>query len=318
MPEKIKDLIMSVSKSLKDYGNGSLSYDDAKDEYQRLLQIYRTIEKEENVDNPSRFLEGLCYYHNMKNFSIFSGVYRVSNGINPMAYYSDDAIHAKILSSLNKNIELIKDNPYLKISSDKTENLSHDIYVSRLYSDGADFILFIAASSSEFFSMDIFSHSANIFKELTSDYKKTNSNQNNYYNDILNQMRDYLLQNIDGKHHIIADVYIFRNIEKIFLHLGIYTLLKISNEIYNIINTHFNKKSKIYIPSMKEYIVLSKQLKQSGITIKNKRKIEFNFQGITIPYQTIKITIDSKDSLYKFLNDVFMFESYVLTGDMMV
>jgi len=305
MTNEIKNLIFSITKLLQNYSNGTLLFDEAKNEYQKLLDTYQKINKYEKSDKPSSLLNGFCYYHNINNFSIFSGIFRIhSNNITSIVSYGDNKLKQKISNSIQNNLNLIKTDKISKISSDVNSELTHTIYIFPIEFYKNNITIFISLSSSSFFSYDKFSYQGKIMKELfyflSKDFHPPNLN---FFDKTVNETKKYLLQNIDDEYYIKVNLYVFKKMSKIFSNMGIDSLIEACNKIIETLKINF-RDSIFFTISPEEYLVLIRLKRNEGKDDKAK-KIDFIYKDITIPYTTAMFNFEDKESIYILLEKIF-------------
>jgi hypothetical protein len=314
MTEEINNLILGVRKALLEYSSGRLSPGSAEEEYSRLLGLYSGLEAGMKTDADSGFIEGLCYHHNINNFSVFSGLFKIdSEGAAVIAAFGDFAIVPKIIFALTNNIGEARGADSLKIPPGKTKGLSHSIFIRRVSPAGDEGVIFLAVSSSDFFLMETLDKTAKCIRELLFPPDRA-IHGHSFYNNIINDVQSYIQQNVNDEYMITAQIFIFRTLGKMFSHMGVAALLESSQAIVDRIYSHYGSEARCFIPSMKDYIVLLKHKRNAEIPDEG-RKLSFNYRNIVIPVLTLRININNPGYGPKFISDFYNFRNYVVHGD---
>lgn len=316
MTNDSSNLILAIRDTIKDFTNGSLPFHDAKNEYQRLLEIYNKLERDKKRSEGASLINGLCYYHNIENFSLLSGVYYItSDDITSIKYYGDSKLDSKVIKALRSNIANINGN-LLMVHSDENI-LLHNIYIYPMIIDKKGKTIFVAVSSSTYFSKEKFYFGGEFLKNLLSmRVEESKILALNYFEELSKEIDKYLKENIDDEYYIKAFLLVFNMVERIFNHMGIDSLIEASNKIIYILNNNFKENSRCFSLSIRDYIVLSKlKRNDDGDNIQN--KLQFIYRDINMPYNSLEIKIETRDSIYNFWDKIFIFENYIVTGDIM-
>jgi hypothetical protein len=316
MSKDINNLIISVSNTLKEFAEGNLSHKDAIDGYKKLLKKYKKIANKQKKNGNVNQIEGLCYYNNIKNFSLLSGIYNIENNdIYYLAYYGDSDLNFRTMKEIKNNTELIIDNTVLEIPPLNDEQFLHNIFLYPIFSNKTKKIVFTSVSSSKFFSEDKFLFLAKLIKNIFSILMDESVQfQNKYFESISSEVEDYLKNNIDEAHSVQVTVFVFNMLEKIFNHTGTHSLLEVSDRIFNTIKDNYRHNSKCFTLSIRDYIALEKINKNDNFKT-NKQKPEFLYKSINIPYHSLKLKINEKESIQSLWDQILTFENYLSTGD---
>ncbi|MFH0975937.1 MAG: hypothetical protein V1874_09165 [Spirochaetota bacterium] len=317
MSKDIDNLIVSVSKSLKDFAEGKLSRNDALEEYNNLCSKYNNTANKYKKNESLNQVEGLCYYNNIENYSLLSGIYNLSkNNIYYMAYYGDNNLNSNTMKSIADNTETISDNEIFQIPS-SDENFPYNIFVFPVFSDESAKTVFASVSSSVFFSEDKFIFLAKLIKYVFSVLlDKTEQFKDNYFNNVSKEVENYLNNNIDDVHSVRVTLFVFNMLEKIFNHTGIHSLLEVSDEVLKILSENYRHNSRCLALSIRDYIVLEKINKKDTFKT-SAQKLEFLYKSVNIPYHSIRLKIDTKEYIYSLWDKLLTFENYLATGDIL-
>jgi len=310
----IHNLIMSIQKSMTEFAEGSLQLKDAEEEYKKLSELYKQIEADSVKHEGSNILKGLCYYNNIENFSILSGVYFLdSKDITPFTYHGDNNLNSKTMNKILKNKKDIKNNQVIMIQSD--ESLLHSVYIYPVLIDKNELIVLATVSSSSYFSKEKFYFTGRLLSVLFSIRRDDfHFIKLNYFDDVSKEIEKILMENIDDDHYIEATLFVFNTVEMIFSHLGMKTLIDVSDIITDLLKSSYQENSRCFSLSIRDYIVILK--KRKGEKTKSKKKrLNFIYKEINIPYKTLEIEIDTVDSVHNFWEKILLFENYLESGD---
>ncbi len=316
MSKDINNLIISVGNTLKEFADGNLSNKEAASGYNKLLARYNNISDRQKKISGVNQAEGLCYYNNINNFSLLTGIYEIENDdIYYLAYYGDTNLNFRTMKAILNNRGLIIDNTMLEIPPLDNDQLLHKIFLYPVISGKTKKTVFASVSSSNFFSEDKFLFLAKLIKNIFSvQFDRSMRFNNNYFYALSDEIEDYLRNNIDGEHSVQVTLYVFNMLEKIFSHTGIHTLLEISDGIFNTIKDNYRHNSKCFTLSIRDYIAVEKISKNDNFKI-NKQKLEFKYKNINIPYHSLKLKLDVKESIQSLWDQIMTFENYLATGD---
>jgi len=246
---------------------------------------------------------------------LLTGIYVIDDEIQHVASYGDNALNTRTMNAI-KNIAIGIDGSQLfHIPSDGTENFMHNIYLYPLNDCKTTKIIFVSVSSSNFFSEDKFLFIGKLIKNIFSiATEEARPIENNYFMKISDEIEHYLKENIDERHSVQVILYVFSMLEKIFNHTGIHSLLEASDGIYGTLRDANRYKSKCFALSIRDYIVVRK-ISRKDSDKKEKKKMEFFYKNINLPYQTLKITVDKTESIHSLWDKIMTFENYLYTGD---
>ena len=316
MSKDINNLIVSVGDTLKEFAGGNISHTEAITEYKKLLKRYNKIASRLKRNINVNQIEGLCYYNNINNFSLFSGIYTIEkDDLYYVAYYGDSSLNARAMKIILENTGNIVENNVVQIPAGNDENFRHNIFLYIISSDKKTKTVFAAVTSSTFFSEDKFIFLAKLIKNIFSIlFDGSLQYKNNYFEGVSKEVAAYLDSNIDDAHSVQVTLFVFNMLEKIFNHKGIHALIEVSNNIYETIKDNYRHNSKCFPLSIRDYIALEKINKNDTLKA-NKQKPEFVHQNINIPYHSLKLKIDKKESIQVFWDQVLTFENYLSMGD---
>ena len=316
MKKDINNLIFAIRNAIKDYSEGSLSPQEAKTEYEKLLHRYHQLRQGEKSEHGSGFIKGVCYHHNIENFSIFSGLYMLSeNEFDLMFYYGDEKINLKIIDTLNNNQKRIEKSEFSTILPEENSSLSQTLYLYPILNSFNYHIFFIALSSSEYFSLEKFVFIGAFFSEIfNSSLLKQNPINLNYYENTIHKIVDFLSENINETYSVAVHLFSLKLVKNIFFHMGTFSLLEITDGVIDKLQRNFPDNAHVFALSLNEYIVLTPLMRKSKQN-PLKGKLEFDYKGISIQHKILQRRIDSTDSIFRLLSEINQVKYDSLNGN---
>ena len=225
-----------------------------------------------------------------------------------MSYYGDDKIISKIIETLQDNQKRIPRSEFSTILPGENSSLVQTLYISPVWQSINRAIFYIALSSSDYFSTEKFSFIGTFFTEIlrASLFSKRPLSVS-YFEDIQQEIIDVLTETINETYSVAAHVFSLKLIDDVFIHMGIFSILEISHKFVEIIRTNFPDNTHIFVLSLNEYVVLTPILRKSSSNPLKKR-LEFDYKDISIPYEVIQLKIDSPDAIYQLLHKMSKFK----------
>lgn len=312
MNDVISKLVTEIGKTMKDFARGKLPLPAAEETYERLLGECERLEDEMTREEADKIIHGILYYHNVHNCCLHSGVYvRTKEKVNPVASVGDSSMTGRIAAALSlEHVDVA--NELIRIGGDRTGFSSHVVYAKKITAAAEPF-LFAALSSSNHFTEELFSKAGNILSILLQG-NTCPVQQYSYFDEIRKNVDDYIERHLDRNHEIHVVIFIFRSIEKIFNHMGFHALLDVSKQIVSTLAGAFPSDSLCVNLSFRMYLVFIPSLRNREEEIK-KIKVEFNYQGLSLPFQRLNLPLDVKSNRKRLWYDIFQFENYIIAGD---
>lgn len=312
MNEVISRLVSEIGKTMKDFAGGKLSLPAAEEAYEMLLSECEQIEEEMTRKEATEIVHGILYYHNVHNCCLHSGVYVRKRGtVIPVAWVGDSSMAGRIASALSLEHADSADD-VVRIGGERTGFSSHVLYAKKI-AGTAEPLLFAALSSSNHFTEELFVKAGNILAILFQGNACLVQHYS-YFDEVRKNVDDYIDRHLDRNHEINVAIFIFRNLEKIFQHMGFHTLLDVSKQITNTLENAFPSGSLCVNPSFRMYLVFIPSLRGREDEIK-KIKVEFYYQGLSLPFQRLNLPLDIQSRRERLWYDILQFENYILTGD---
>ncbi len=312
MNDVISKLVTEIGTTMKDFASGKLSLPAAEEAYERLLGECEQLEEELTRKGATEILHGILYYHNVHNCCLHSGVYIQKRGtVMPVAWVGDSSMTGRIAAALSVE-HADAANDLICLGGERTGFASHVIYAKKIKATPEP-LLFAALSSSNHFTRELFNKAGNILS-IVFQRNACPVQQYSYFNEIRKNVDDYIDRHVDKNHDIHVAIFIFRNIEKIFSHMGFHTLLDVSKQITNTLASAFPADSLCVNPSLRMYVMFIPSLRGREEEIK-KIKVEFYYDGLSLPFQRLDLPLDMKSNRERLWYDIFQFENYIITGD---
>lgn len=314
MREEISKLDLDIGETMKDFSRGKLSLPDADKAYARLSEEYGRLEAELRNEEASGLLEGVLYHHNIRNYSNYSGIYLGrKDAITPIVRCGDESMAARVAGALRGRVSDLASGDVRNFGPESDGGLAQTLHAVRVATAGPDFIYFASLSSSPYFSDEAFAYTGAILGLMIEGHAAPEQYYG-YFPVIKQEADDFIRKNMDQSHDIMTNIFIFRNIEKIFSHLGFHTMVDVSDHIRLTLADNFPSGSHCAAPSFRMYLVFTRHLRKRGAELKNNR-VDFVYRGITLPFHRLNISLDVSSHRDSFWYDIYQFEDYVLTGD---
>jgi len=312
MNDLVTKLVTEIGNTMKDFAQGKLPLPAAEEAYGRLLKECVQLEEEMTRKEAAEIVHGILYYHNVHNCCLHSAVYvRNAGTVVPVVSVGDPSMTGRIAAALS--LEYIDDaDEIIRIGGDRSGFSAHVVYAKKITQTKYP-LLFAALSSSNHFTEEFFARAGNMLSILFQG-NACPAQQYSYFDEVRKNVDDYIDRHLDRNHEIHVVIFVFRNIEKILSHMGFHTLLDVSKHITNMLHGAFPSDSLCVNPSFRMYLVFIHSLRGREDEIK-KIKVEFNYQGLSLPYQRLSILLDIHSKRERLWYDVFQFENYIITGD---
>ncbi len=315
MDEQLQQLVVSISTLIRKVSEGAISPEDARDEY-RSLRVRHDDLRDRAVDAQGGVIKNLCARHNGENFSLFSGLFRLTpEHCEPIDAVGDDRLLGKVIQASAEIRASIRGGSPARIEAGRLPFLAHHLHVARVHSGAGEEILFAAVSSSEFFSRDRFVHAAGFFSDLLAPFLRASRPlMLVQFERSLEAIRDHLDATVNAATSARISLFFLKSVDTIFSHMGMAALVEIPKTIHGILSEVAPEDAAVFSLSMNEYLVIS-PIRRSDESIPKMRPVELKFRGTIIPHHSIQLRFDDGDSVYKLLDDIYNFEDYMLTGD---
>ncbi len=313
MRDEISKLLLDIRGTMKDFSRGKMDLAAAEEAWAQLGERCALMEEELLNDDAAGLIEGALYRHNTSNFSHHSGLYHGrSGGTVPLVHCGDSATAALVAAALTRNLSRDAPPGLRHLEPESTGGLSHTVHVMTV-ARGPEPVHFASLSSSPHFSDETFTSTGSVLRLMVKGHVGGGRHYS-YFTETKKKAERFIGANVDQNHDIMTSIFIFRNIEKIFLHMGIITILDVSENIKLALANAFPAGSLCVNPSFRMYLVFTRHLKNRGAELKN-TKVEFVYRGITLPFQRLNLPLDASSRRDGLWYDIFQFEDYVLTGD---
>ncbi len=312
----LPDILRSIHTTIKDFSSGSIDMEEARKLYTNYIKdinnaFQNTIEGKEKDTLPTS--GNLCYMHNIENFSLVSTVYILTASSIEVVYSFGNT------SLLNKLNDFIKQNR-TEISFASTAEMEilnmHDeifegnkLYLVPIAINSQFILLFASASSSSYFSVNVFLQFAGYNKKYLS--LLLNNNKPVLFDfsyRLSHYIREKLLEMVQ-KEKITVHLFLFSTLHKTFDHMGVHSIIEISRTIKKLIEDHFNSTCQPI--SLNEYLVILPELQSD---FKQPRHIiDFVYNNINIPYKLHTVSLQTTEDVYTFWSRIYSDQSLLHT-----
>ncbi len=311
----IKSLLISIRETIKKGIDGEFSVIEIRNEYIKLYTIYDNIIKLQNINPVGSFLKGIFYNHNIKNFSKITALYISKNDTADQICYFGDVQLGNIINKFINEKKSAGVLPFLKpekIIIDDNNNLTYLLYLQTI--ECADDVQLISATitSSHFFNEEQFLF---LNKVICLIYKKMLHISSGGFIDFFDIISKKIIEYINTEGTTSVQLFVFQSLKEIFQDSAISVYNDISRNIHNTLKKYFSRNSKIFVLSLTQYIVLSQEEVSHENVKKKNSKINFTYNELLIPYETILIETKDFQSIYKFWDEVFIINNYISAGD---
>ena len=299
-----KNEIFTLSHEIKELltliAQGDFSYDSAKISGDKLRSRYDSLKSELASQDKKNTMEGLCYHHNVENFSIFTAIYQLTEkDLECIAFYGNADISQKIGQILNERKDILNEGQYITISPDDEHLLKNNLHINPFRFEEDSSLIAVALSSSPYFIESRFIHFGSFLDTI---FPKKREMPGGVI-DTFNSIRKFIEANID---HYTIDVqlYYFNDLNEIFSHAGSQTLFDVSTQIDRQISESWGDHLPRYTISLSEYAVIMVR-KMGSYSDPVPRKDDFFFKGIPLPYISKTIRLEGAKPFNMFTDALF-------------
>lgn len=312
----INSLLQSIRGTIKSYREGRLSLKRTIEDYDKKLLQYKELEQSIISLHSQGFLKGLLYHHNVNNYSKLTALFYSSRkDLSVIDYYGDDKLLEILPELIIRKFKLLEENKVNKIFLHNRKGLTYNLFIRLITIKSKNFFLG-TVTSSHYFNLNDFQFYSELIRKICINSIKLNLPMSfDYYNGISVKLTNYVNHHIEKKGAVTANIFVFKDIVKIFGHMGISTLADISRSLSNTLKNSFPDNAEVFIPSINTYIVLKPEnsISDDSSVDNSKNKIQFSYNDITIFYKEKQHFIDSSQLLYDFWEEILLFENSILT-----
>jgi hypothetical protein len=303
MKDHEKDLLVSVTGSLREFASGVISLDQARTRFRDFRDRYKSLLVTGARPSNTFLLKSLCYDHNINNFSLMSGLLSFDGTAPRFAFFSgDDALASMASASAQKIIDSAASTGSGTIPSGEISKSPHAVHCSDVFTFQGAQVVFIAVSSSNYFTFSRFAGYAGVVKKIVEEIdSETTAMQFDCIHVTKKEIYAFLDECIHEKTVVLAQCFYFDLIDRIFSHLGPPMIMEISDQIVQDISAYISKEGRVFPLSIREYIAVTPE-DSLGARRAGKKPVEFRYKGITIPYAYHEIpvrTLADRSSLWE-------------------
>ncbi|MFW5770952.1 MAG: hypothetical protein ACOCX9_05915 [Spirochaetota bacterium] len=309
-------VIRSIHTTIKDFSSGSIGMEEAKKLYNEYLKKIDKSSYEGKADTPNGLTHStrnLCYMHNVDNFSLLSTVYVLTaNSIEVVYTYGNSSLQNTLNDYIENNkteISFAATTEMKLLDSTDKKIDGHSLYLIPVAINSRFIILFASASSSSYFSVNVFLQFAEYNRKFLS--LLLDNNQPILF-DFSYRLSHYIrkkLLELVKKEEITVQLFLFSTLHKTFDHMGVHSIIEISRTIKKKIEEHF--KSQCQPISLNEYLVIL-PAQESDLT-QQRHIIDFVYNNINIPYKLHTVTLHNEEDVYTFWSRIYSDQSLLHT-----
>ncbi|HSV98238.1 MAG TPA: hypothetical protein VLM75_15045 [Spirochaetota bacterium] len=313
MDEATKGLVVAVKETLKDFTSGRLSTEECRRRYRQMISDCESLER--GADRSAGPMKSLCYAHSTGNFALFTGIYRMDHGsLTPLSSCGDDVFNVSIKGIRDIISSRLSARGSVSMPPGDAHSLPHTVYACLIPGKSGIPLLFAAISSSHFFSENEFIKTAN-FVGAFRDFAEYEMHPQffSFFSERRAAVDKWIEARIDEGLSVYAHYFLFNMVERIFSHMGLPEMLKISASIKDSLHAQCGTSGTVVFElSMREYLVFIPDPAGTGC---EKKKASFDYHGSSIPSQSCAFTIRKTRDIIDFWNEILEFEHRLATGE---
>ncbi len=313
MDEAIKSLVVAVKQTLKDFTAGRLPSEECR---RRYKQISDECDSLHNVGAlRGDLLSSICFLHSTENFSLFTGLYRLDiHGLTALRYSGDDGFNLSLLRMKDILSLRLAASTSVSLPPGDGHELPHTVYICGVPGESSLPLLFVAVSSSHFFSKQEFLDTAGLIGVLRSAAEiETLPQYFSFFGDRRTTIDEWIRRQLARGGPVSAHYFLFNMIERIFSHMGLPEMLKVSSSIKKSLAEQCGPPdTPVFELSMREYLMF---IPDSAGKFCEKKKASFTYQGISIPSQSCVFVLHSEDDIVRFWDEIIDFETRISSGE---
>lgn len=313
MNEAIKSLVVTVKETLKDFTAGRLSSEECR---MRYRQISDECDSLQNIGTRrGDLLSSICFQHSTENFSLFTGLYRLDiQGLTALKYSGDDGFNLSLLRMKDTLSSKLAVSSLVSLPPGDGHELPHTVYICVVPGESSLPLLFIAVSSSQFFSNQEFLNTAALIGVVRSAAElETRPQYFSFFGDMRTTIDEWIRCALARSGPVSGHYFLFNLIERIFSHMGLPEMLKVSSSIKKALTEQCGPPdSPVFDLSMREYLMFISNVEGKFC---EKKKASVSYQGISIPSQSTVFVIHSEDDISGFWDEIIDFERRISSGE---
>ncbi len=298
----IHSLLLSIRNTIQSCINGSLSLDDVAERYRSYHQAYEKLRREKENPDTDNLVGGFLYHHNVHNFCKATVLYKSGDSdIRTVSEYGDSYLLSRIPDHVSSSMRDITANEMTDLYFGAEEEKQIKLYVYKIEKQKTQYII-AAVTASDYFQKSEFEFFCNFMAAFLFSEKEDDAP---LLIDFINMITKEIVQHI--KEHeeadsVIADLYVLKRVRMTFSHLGIHDIMLLSDEITTTLEHHYGSVIRVIPLSLSNYLVLY----TDESTTVYKKRIDFIFNNITIPFSRFHYTIEkNNESIYAFFENLY-------------
>jgi hypothetical protein len=314
--EQLRELLRETKDAIKKSLDGSESREETIGRYKRIHEKYTIAARSIAANKDASIIRGILLNNNSENFAKLTALYSSEGGDFTLFDHSGDKnLLDGLKDILKKEIDLESGKEYYEVKISEKENLLYMLYCS-LQKNGKQTVLLSSISSSHYFEKNRFLYLSGIIGKLFSLNSLLNrSSAIDVFSDMLDGIDRTIRESIDSGTEMLGHFYIFKSIEDIFKNSSFSTYSNITDVIINQLKSHHGDESKIFILSLKKFLVLETIRKDHEESNNLKGKVNIIYNELPLPYETVILDLSDYTSIQDMWGKMTLFAKHVLDGD---
>ncbi|MGL4368769.1 MAG: hypothetical protein ACRCUT_03740, partial [Spirochaetota bacterium] len=163
---------LDIKRTLQESVGDILTDDEIHERYRSLKKRYTSL-RNSTAASPADSLAGLCYYHNIENFSIFTGIFSLLDGqITEISSFGAAGMDNRIITAMENHTASIREKQFITITPEDEPSLKNDLHLYAFERHGKTLCISAASSSSPFFKKKTLIYFGNFLETLFPSQRK--------------------------------------------------------------------------------------------------------------------------------------------------
>ena len=304
--------LIGIHDTIKGFLDGTVSRHDAEEVYTAYTRDYMTIQQGNLTMGRTNHVKGLLYAHNVHNFSKLTALLQKNEeSVSTVHYAGNKKILDAIHDIVKERVQRQKGSTLESMVIQRSDELEFRLFYTTIAA-GTGFLYLVSVTSSHYFNEKLFGLLRCMVEDL---FKTALLYQSPLCIDFLHNNSNKLRKYFTGSALLqpkISVIYIFPGIDRIFGHLGFNRIREVSDFIMNRILDAHKAETELLQFAITTYIAMIHNDQEEDK--KKKKKVDFLFDGITIPYKTRTIELRGEISIYTYLDEVYSFQNQCIAS----
>lgn len=298
MKDDYTSLLKDIQQTIASFSEGQISFDEALRKYTVYKEKADKITSEPQYDN---YILNLCATHNAENFSIFSAIvaYNAKDDKTTISLYHGPEVFVQPLYTLCNNT-FFSSPPRFILDYTVNQNViqKFSLHSSSLFHSEKLSFVFIAISSSSFFSKETFLRYAAHLKVFTSAYDIADIISLDIPNTTLKYIHQVCSKLLTKGPCSLYGIYIVSPFSTLS-HFGLHSLNEVSASIKNTLIANFGPYS--FALSMNLYLCINTNDQQEI------KSLTFKYRDISIPSKILYKVIEKESDIIPTITQILHF-----------